>query len=295
MKTAHKTVASKDGTTIAYEKYGSGPALVLVGAALSDHADAAKLAKRLARKFTVINYDRRGRGQSSDTPPYAVEREVEDIAALIDAAGGAAFLFGSSSGAVLALEAGSRLGAKVRGLFLYEPPFIVDSSRPPMPADLVEEIESLVTANRRSEAVGRFFRKGMGIPAIFVTMMRWLMPGWSKAAGMAHTLPYDFAVLAGTQSGEPLPAQRWISTQAPTLIMVGSKSETFFHNGARALNDILPQAQYRALEGRDHSAVQMAPNAIALAVEGFFLPKNSQAYEQLDEIPEDMNKKGREN
>jgi len=273
-----RTVTSKDGTTIAFEQLGSGPAILLVGTALSDHTDAAKLAKFLARKFTVVNYDRRGRGNSADTPPYAVEREVEDIEALIDAAGGSAFLFGSSSGAVLALEAGSRLGTKVNGLFLYEPPFIVDDSRPPMPDDLVGQIDGLVAANRRSDAVRLFFTKGMGIPVIFVTMMRLLMPGWSKAAGMAHTLRYDFAVMAGTQSGKPLPAGRWAATQAPTLVVVGSKSEAFFHNGAKALNGLLPHTQYRALEGQDHGAVQMAPNATATAVEEFFLAYNNEIH-----------------
>jgi pimeloyl-ACP methyl ester carboxylesterase len=242
-----------------------------VGAAISDRGDTAKLAKQLAGKFTVINYDRRGRGNSTDTPPYAVEREVEDLEALIDASGGSAYLFGSSSGAVLALEAGSKLNGKVNGLFLYEPPFIVDDSRPPMPDDLVDQIERLVAAGRNNDAVKLFFTRGMGIPAVFVTMMRFLMPGWSKHTDMARTLPYDFAILAGTQTGRPLPAERWAAAQAPTRVMVGGKSEAFFHTGAKALSDILPRAQYRTLEGQDHGAVQMAPNALAAAVEEFFL------------------------
>lgn len=265
-----KTVTSKDGTTIAFEQSGSGPAILLVGAALSDHADAAKLAKLLSGKFTVVNYDRRGRGQSADTPPYAVEREVEDIEALIDTAGGSAYLFGSSSGAALALEAGSRLGDKVHGLYLYEPPFIVDDSRPPMPEDLVEQIDSLVAAGRRSDAVRLFFTKGMGIPAIFVTMMRWLMPGWSKAAGMAHTLRYDFAVLAGTQLGKPLPTGRWASNRAPTLVAVGSKSEAFFHKGAQALVEVLPDAQHRILKDQHHGSAVMSPKVIAEEMTEFF-------------------------
>jgi pimeloyl-ACP methyl ester carboxylesterase len=274
MNATPKTVISRDGTTIAYEQLGSGPALVLVSAALSDRGDTAKLAERLAEKFRVINYDRRGRGNSADTQPYAVEREVEDIEALINVAGGSAYLFGSSSGAVLALEAGSKLDGKVNGLFLYEPPFIVDDSRAPMPDDLVEQIERLVAAGRNNDAVKLFFTRGMGIPPVFVTMMRFLMPGWSKHTGMAHTLAYDFAVLEGTQAGRPLPADRWASAQAPTLVMVGSKSEAFFHNGAKALSDVLPHAQYRALAGRDHGAVQMAPGAITAAVEEFFLANN---------------------
>ena len=128
-----KTVTSKDGTQIAYDQIGNGPVVILVDSALASRSLCVKLAGLLAKDFTVINYDRRGRGDSTDTQPYAVEREVEDIEALIDATGGSAFVFGSSSGAVLALEAANRLTTKVKKQVLYEPPFIVDASRAPMP------------------------------------------------------------------------------------------------------------------------------------------------------------------
>lgn len=144
---------------------------------MADRGGTAKLAKHLSAHFTVINYDRRGRGKSTDTPPYSVVREVEDIEALIDSFGKPAFVFGSSSGAVLALEAANQLGAKVAKLFLYEPPFIVDDSRPPMPAGLSAEIRALAGAGSRNDAVKAFFAKGMGIPGFAVTLMRWLMPG----------------------------------------------------------------------------------------------------------------------
>jgi pimeloyl-ACP methyl ester carboxylesterase len=269
-----KTVTSKDGTTIAFEQSGKGPTVVLVSAALADRDGTAKLAKLLSQNFTVINYDRRGRGKSTDTHPYAVEREVEDIDALMDTAGGSLYLFGSSSGAVLALEAASKLGNRVKGLFLYEPPFIVDNSRPPMPEDLAEQVNKLVVANRSNDAVKLFFHQGMGIPTVFVTMMRVLMPGWSKMTGMAHTIPYDLAVLAGTQTGKPLPATRWASDQAPTLVMVGSKSEAFFHSSAKELVGMLPNAQYRVLEGGSHAAVMLTPKDLAAAVDGFFLNRS---------------------
>jgi pimeloyl-ACP methyl ester carboxylesterase len=271
MDTIQKNVTSKDGTSIAFEQSGTGLVVILVAAALADRSGTARLAKHLAEHFTVINYDRRGRGKSTDTQPYAVEREVEDIEALIDASGGSAFVFGSSSGSVLGLEASSKLGGEVKKLFMYEPPFIIDDSQPPMAADFAEQVTDLVSANRRNDAVKLFFHKGMGIPAFAVTLMRWLMPGWSKMASIAHTIPYDLAVLAGTQAGKPLPANRWSSATAPTLVMVGGKSEAFFHNGAKALIDLLPNAQYSALEGRDHSAILMATKAIADAVEEFFL------------------------
>jgi pimeloyl-ACP methyl ester carboxylesterase len=226
------SVRSKDGTRIAYEKTGKGPVLILVAAALADRGGTKRFAKLLSEHFTVINYDRRGRGKSGHTQPYAVEREVEDIDALIGESRRPVFLFGSSSGAVLALEAATRLGTEVKGLFLYEPPFIVNDSRPPMPNDLGSRISELVAAGRRSDAVKLFFTRGIGIPPFGVTLMRFLMPGWSKMAGMAHTLPYDLTVLEGTQSGKPLPMQRWISNTTPTLVMVGSRSESFFHSGA---------------------------------------------------------------
>jgi len=268
-----KTVTSKDGTLIAFEQTGVGPVVIVVTGALADRTGTRPLARHLVEHFTVINYDRRGRGTSTDAQPYAVAREVEDIEALIDATGGSAFVFGVSSGAVLALEAASELGGKVKKLFLYEPPFIIDGSRPPMPDDFGNQLTELVSRGRRSAAVTLFFTKGMGIPPSAVTMMRLLMPGWSKMAGMAHTLPYDLAILAGTQEGKPLLAKRWAAITAPTLVMVGSKSEGFFHSGAKALTETLPTAQYRSLEGRDHSAILMAPQAIADAVQGFFLAR----------------------
>ena len=267
--TVQKMTTSRDGTTIAYEQTGTGPVVVLVSAALADRGGTRRLAKQLAQHFTVINYDRRGRGKSADTQPYAVEREVEDIEALIDASGGSACLFGSSSGAVLALEAASQLNGKVKKLFMYEPPFIVDGSRFPMPDDFGNQVTELVSAGRRNGAVKFFFSKGMGIPNFAVTLMR-LMPGWSKMAGMAHTLPYDLKILAGTQSGKPLPANRWASTTAPALVMVGSRSEAFFHQGAKALVGILPHAQYRPLDGGNHGSVLLSPASIAAAAGDFF-------------------------
>ena len=271
IQTKQKTVTSKDGTGIAFEERGAGPVVILVEPALSDRSGSAKLAKHLAGKFTVVSYDRRGRGKSTDTQPYAIEREVEDIEALIDATGGSAFLFGSSSGSVLALEAANKLGGRVKQLFMYEPPFIIDDSRPPMPDDFINEVSALVSANRRNDAVRLFFTKAMGIPSFAVTLMRMLMPGWSKMASVAHTIPYDLTLLAGTQTGNELPSSRWAGTIAPTLVVVGSKSEAFFHTGAKALTNLLPDAQYRFLEGRDHSAVVMASKAIADEVEQFFL------------------------
>lgn len=262
-----ETVISKDGTKIAYNKQGSGPALIIVSSAAADHQDASPLAEHLAAQFTVYNYDRRGRGHSSDTAPYDVKREVEDIKALIEAAGGKASLFGSSSGAVLSLEAASLLGDQVTKLYLYEPPFIINDSRKPVPIDYVQHLNSLIEDDKRSEAVEYFASEALGIPAEFIEYMK-ADPSWNKMESLAHTLAYDGMIMGTTQSGQPLPAGRWI-IKAPTLIMTGENSELLFHDAAQALGELLPNAEIHTLSGQDHSAVVMAPAALAKAVADF--------------------------
>ncbi len=271
-KRVMSSVTSADGTPIEFWRTGDGPVIVLIDAALSMHTESAKLAALLAPRFTVITYDRRGRGGSGETLPADHARETEDIEALIDANGGTASLFGSSSGAVLALDAATRLGRKVTGLFMYEPPFIVDDSRPPLPSGLPTRIADLVDRNHRSEAVTAFYREAMGIPAPFVTAMRLFMPSWKQAKRIAHTLRYDFGTLAGTQDGEPLPAARWSSLRAPSKVMVGSRSEPFFHSGARALAEALPAVEYESLEGGHHGSAVMSPAGLATAITAFFRP-----------------------
>jgi hypothetical protein len=171
---------------------------------------------------------------------------------------------------VLALDAAARLGRKVTGLFMYEPPFIVDDSRPPLPSDLPARISGLVDRDRRSEAVTAFYRDAMGIPAPFVTAMRLFMPSWKQAKRIAHTLRYDFGTMAGTQDGTPLPADRWSALSVPAKVMVGSKSEPFFHRGARALAEVLPTVEYEELEGGHHGSAVMSPAGIAASITVFF-------------------------
>jgi pimeloyl-ACP methyl ester carboxylesterase len=270
MESTKKTVVSKDGTKIAYEILGDGPVLILVAAALADHTGTTKLARLLADTFTVINYDRRGRGESTDTAPYNPEREIEDIESLINANGGTAYLFGSSSGAVLAIDAASRLGNKVTKLFMYEPPLVVDGTHAPMPIGLVEEASTLVKAGKRNELAKLFFAKGMGMPKIAVAMMRWFMPGWSKMTASAFTVPYDLAIVRDVQTGKPLPASRWASFKVPSQVMVGSRSEVFFHNGAKALAALQSTVEYKSLEGGSHASVLMLPAPLAEAIKRFF-------------------------
>ena len=159
-----RKVLSKDGTPIAFDQSGQGPALILVTGAIAKRTDAASLSAALSPHFTVFAYDRRGRGESGDTPPYAVEREVEDIDVLITEAGGAAFVFGHSSGAVLALEAARLLPTRITKLTVYEPPFIIDDSRPPMPENSAQHLTELVSSGRRGDAV-EYFMTQVGTPA----------------------------------------------------------------------------------------------------------------------------------
>jgi len=277
-----RTITSKDGTKIAFDQYGEGPALILVTGALgvrSPHPMSRQLAELLSQHFTVIDYDRRGRGDSGDTQPYAVQREVEDLEALIDAAGGSAFLYGISSGAVLALEAASRLPGKVKKLVMYEPPFIVNDSRPPVPKDYVEQLNAAIAAGRPGDAVEIFMTKALLIPPEFVAQMRNAPmdqsfgedvvkpPEWSEMEKVAHTLAYDGMVLGDAMSGKPLPSKKWFSNRAPTLVITGGNSEAFFHDGAKALVNDLPQAQHRILEGQDHA---VSPDALAPLLIEFF-------------------------
>lgn len=257
-----QTAQSKDGTTIAYDRSGSGPAIIVVASALSTRADATRLAALLAENFTVFNYDRRGRGDSGDTQPYTVEREVEDIEALIDAAGGTASIFGSSSGAVLALEAASKMPGKIGKAVLFEPPFVVDDSRPRVPADYATRAAELVAQGRRGDAVELFMSSAVGVPEEMLAYMK-QDPSWAEMEATAHTLTYDGQIMGETQSGKPLPADRWASASMPILVLDGAESPPWMRNGAQAAADILPNARRRSLEGQDHSAVFTAPEALA--------------------------------
>lgn len=197
MAIAQRKVTSKDRTSIAFDRLGDGPPVILVGGGSVDRSANAPLAAVLAPHFTVFNYDRRGRGDSGDTTPYSVEREVEDIRALIVEAGGSAFVYGTSSGAALALEAASR-GLPIAKLALWEPPFIGDDSRPRPPADTARIFTEMVSAGRRGDAVEYFLAKVVGLPAEFVAEAR-KAPWWPAQEALAHTLAYDATIRAITR------------------------------------------------------------------------------------------------
>jgi pimeloyl-ACP methyl ester carboxylesterase len=259
------TVTSKDGTTIAFDRIGEGPPIVVVGGAMSTAAAAAPLAALLAPGFTVVPYDRRGRGGSGDTPPYAVEREIEDLDVLLAEVGGSALALGHSSGAALALEAAAR-GSAITRLALYEPPFITDDSRPPLPDDYVAHLDELTAADRRGDAVEYFMTVGVGIPAEAVTQMK-DAPMWPSLETVAHTIRYDARIMGDHMSGAPLPAAGWAGATMPTLVMDGGASDPWIRHSARTLAELLPNAEYRTLEGQTH---EVAPDVLAPVLTGFF-------------------------
>lgn len=258
---------SKDGTTIAFDRSGEGPPIVLVGGALADRSAATELAAHLAPSLTVIAFDRRGRGDSGDTAPYAVDREVEDIESLILAAGGKAYVLGHSSGAVLALELARTHPDRITKLALYEPPFIVDGSRSLLPADYVTHLDDLVAAGRRGDAVEFFMTTAVGVPADVVAGMR-EQPFWSSLESTAHTLAYDGTIMEDTMGGSSAPLRRWASVGVPTLVMDGGASPDWQRHAVRALADVLPDARHQTLEGQDHGP---ASEVLAPALVEFFL------------------------
>lgn len=268
--TTHTTafVTSADGTEIAYEVTGSGPALVLVDGAMCQRAmgPARDLAAQLDDSFTVYAYDRRGRGESGPgSSPYAVAREVEDLVAVLGACGGTAHVFGSSSGATLVLEA-ARQGAPIDRVVAYECPFIVDDTHRPNDPRLPEQVAVMVDEGRRAGAVRTFLRT-VGAPAPIIVMMRF-MPPWKKMLGVAHTLPYDLAMVVWMQQGEPLPAGYYDGVSAETLMIAGGKSPTYMRNAQAAIADALPRARVETLPGQTH---MIKAKAVAPAVGRFLL------------------------
>jgi pimeloyl-ACP methyl ester carboxylesterase len=264
------TVISADGTRIAYERQGNGPPLVLVDGALCRRAfgPMAKLAELLAPHFTVVHYDRRGRDASGDTRPYSVGREVEDLAALIDALGGSAHVYGASSGAALAMRAAAA-GAGVRKLVMFEPPYPMEDSGldRELLADYRSRIDDLLAAGRRGAAVA-LFMKVVGVPSFGIFVMRLLPNVWPRLKAVAHTLPYDFAQL-GDRPGRPLPRELVSvlgSVRVPTLLAVGGKSPAWMQRGVETVANAIPGAKLCELPGQTHNA---AAEAVAPVIQEF--------------------------
>ena len=244
------TVTSDDGTVIAYTRLGHGPALVLVDGALCfrQNGPSPDLAPLLASHFTVYAYDRRGRGESGETRPYAVAREIEDLKAVIRAAGDSAFVFGSSSGAALAMH-GVAAGLPIRKLVLYEPP--LGEPRPGGPAleEARRRLEALAASGDRAGAVRYFLATVVGVPRVVVTAMPVLMPrAWARNKSVAHTLPYDLAIL-GDRS---VLAARAKEIGVPTLVVGGARSPAFLQRAVASAAEALPNARAVFLPGQNH-------------------------------------------
>jgi pimeloyl-ACP methyl ester carboxylesterase len=251
-------VTSRDGTAIAYERMGQGPPLILVGGALNDHRAAASglpLAQLLAPNFTVYSYDRRGRGSSGDTKPYAVEREIEDMGALIENAGGSAYAFGMSSGGALALQAAGS-GLVITRLAMYEPPFVGGGQGNEYTARLKE----LIAEERRGDAVALFMRT-IGLPGPLIAELR-LTPSWAELERLAPTLVYDAIVMG---EGKMPPAVQLAKVTIPTLVLTGTTPQ--MGEATHALVTSLPNARHQVLDGQTHD---VAPSALAPALTTFF-------------------------
>lgn len=261
-----ETVTSADGTKIAADTIGAGPPLVLVGGAFSFRRwrGFIELASILSGSFTVYSYDRRGRGDSAAGPDTTVELEIDDLAAVVNHSGGAAHIFGMSSGGVLSLRA-IAAGVPARTVTVYQPPFVVSASGKTPPIDFGNRLADLIAQGRRGAAVHYFMTRGMGVPAPVVVMMR-LAPVWKDLKALAHTLPADHAILGDTLAGRPLASQPWSDITTPTLVLDGSKSPKTVALAADELASRLPAGARSTLAGQGHN-VSMA--ALGHAIRDF--------------------------
>lgn len=242
-----KKTQSKDGTTLAYDVYGNGPALIYITGAICFRSFEPVLydAKVFAEEFTAYNYDRRGRGDSGNTLPHSIEREVEDIEAMIDAAGGTAYLYGHSSGAILALEAAMRLGDKVHKLVMYDPSYVNDEAYQTEFKELTQGLCKLLDRGDNDEAI-RLFLEGIGIPKEVIAGMQ-QSPQWATIVALAPTLAYDT-----TLASDLPPIEQASRLTTPTQIIVGEESPASIHEVASQLSEAIPNAECSQLAGQDH-------------------------------------------
>jgi pimeloyl-ACP methyl ester carboxylesterase len=260
-----RQVRSRDGTAIAFDQLGEGPPVILVDGAFCSRSfgPMPKLAPVLARDFTVFLYDRRGRGDSGDTAPYRVEREIEDLDAVMRQAGGSAFVYAMSSGAALALAAAAS-GLRIKKLALYEPPFMVGNPKHVPPVDHQAQLVRLIAEGRRGDAVKYYMKDIIGMPGLLVTLFR-ILPMWSKLEAVAKSLPYDSAVMGDFS----LPTKRAASLTMPTLVISGEKSMPVLREAAQRLAAVIPGARLRTLPGQTHN---VPAKALAPVLKEFFAP-----------------------
>jgi pimeloyl-ACP methyl ester carboxylesterase len=258
-------VSSRDGTQIAYDEQGQGPALILINGAMNTRSSGSNpaLADLLAQHLTVYSFDRRGRGDSGDTMPYAVAREIEDVEALIAVAGGTASLYGHSSGACLALEVAAALGDQVTRLAMYEAPYNDDPEARRAWSGYIEQLTDSLAAGHRGDAVALFMTY-VGIPAAQIAGMR-EQPFWAGLEALAPTLSYDHTGLLGQDAA--IPVERAARIPASALVMYGGASPAFMGETAHTLSHAIPAAELRTLEGQTH---EVDPQVLAPELIGFF-------------------------
>lgn len=260
------SVVSRDGTRIVFDQAGQGPAVILVGGGLDDRNSTTAgrpLAALLSRTCTVYAYDRRGRGESGDTQPYAVASEVEDLAALIEEARGSAMVYGMSSGCALAIEAAAS-GLPIGKLALYEPPFASPLTAGPLP-EYAKTLNTLLAEGRRADALVLFMRRA-GLPDPLIEQIR-QSPQFEYAQTLAPSLAYDSLVM-NDLNGAPVPVDRLARTPVPARVFVGGASLDWWHDTARAVVDALPNGSYEVVENQTHD---VDPEVLAPVLSEFFL------------------------
>ncbi|HEX4790968.1 MAG TPA: alpha/beta hydrolase [Actinospica sp.] len=266
MTTTTVQLTAKDGTTLAVDSVGQGDTtLILIGGAFNDRSTVAGLGAELAGQYTVLSYDRRGRGASDDkASDYAVANEVDDLAAVISHAGGHAGVFGHSSGAVLALE-GAMAGLPIDRLAVYEPPYTADESLPRPSAEVYERLKDLVAAGDKGGAAELFLGECVGVPEEGLTMMK-EGPAWGFLTDKAPSLPYDVLL---SKPWELLPAERLAALSVPLLAVYGDRTALGLAAATRALATTVPGAELVLIEGEDHAVLQR-PAVLAPILAQFF-------------------------
>jgi pimeloyl-ACP methyl ester carboxylesterase len=257
------TTISADGTPIACWRSGQGPALVLVHGTTSDHRRWDPLLPALTAHFTVYAMDRRGRGGSGDSPTYAIEREFEDVAAVVDSIGGPVHLLGHSYGALCSLEA-ARLTPNLAKLVLYEPPVLPDAAR--FPPGFIAELEGLIAEGRRDETLSRFFQVVLGRSPQEIERMRG-EPGWAERVAAAHTVARETSL----EDRYRFAPERFADLRTPTLLLQGEVSPSFLQTSTQMVHAALPNRQLVVMPGQDHNAMRTAPELFLTEVLRFLL------------------------
>lgn len=259
-------VSSRDGTSIAFDRLGKGPPVILVSGAMCDRALMRPTAEELAKHFTVFNYDRRGRGDSLDTAPYAVEREIEDIGVLIAEAGEEASVYGHSSGAGLVLHAAAR-GLPIARIVLHDPPYAPDGDEEArrISREYGENLKALLAEDRRGDAI-ELFMTLVGMPQETVEGMR-QTPGWAALEAIAPTLAYDSEIMGDVGRDGTVPVDQASRVAVPALVLTGGADYPWMTDVGRRLADAMPDGRHRVLEGQEHS---VPPEVLVPVLAEFF-------------------------